>query len=89
MRTGCAALALDLVTVPMMHVRVVSMGVGHALVTMRVGMRFRHRPIVLMLMMLIVDVAMLMLQRLMFMLVGVTLRKMNPKADAHQHPRDC
>ena len=72
----------------MMQVRVVHVGVGYSLVTMRVGMRLSHRSVVTMPMMLIVDVAMLMLQRFMFVLVGVTLRKINPKADAHQRPRD-
>src|SRR5208337_2292840 len=74
---------LPLVAVPMVHVRVVGVDMAHRPMAMPMGMRLRHGAIVLMLVMLIVDVAVLMLQWLVLVLVRMPLRQMQPKADAH------
>ena len=59
---------------PMMHVGVMGVGVARPLMAMPVGMRFRHQPVVTMRMMLIVDVAVLVLQRFVLVLVRMSLR---------------
>jgi len=63
---------------PMMQIRIVCVSMASSLVTMPVRMWLGHRLLVTMLMMLVVDMAMLMFQRLMLVFVGVALRKMNP-----------
>ena len=67
-----------------MNVGVVGVGMAPSVVAMRVRMWLRHRSCVIMQMMLVVDVAVLVLQGLMFVRVRVSLRQMQPQTDAHQ-----
>ena len=75
-------------TMPVMQIRVVRVGVYHALMSMRMRMRLCHRPIMRMLVVFVVDVAVLMLQRFVDVFVRVALGKMNPEAGAHQDARE-
>lgn len=89
--TKCRLLActrLPLVAVPMVHVRVVGVDVAHRLMAMPMGMRLRHGAIVLMLVMFVVDVTVLMLQRLVRVFVRMPLRQVQPQTYAHQPPGD-
>ena len=72
----------------MVHVRVMGVDVAYCLVAMPMGMRLRHGAVVLVLVVLIVDVAVLMLQRLVRVFVRMPLRQVQPQADAHQASGD-
>ena len=64
----------------MMKVREMGMAVAHGLVTVPMRMRLRHRSIVLMPMVGVVDVTVLMLERFMGMLMFVPLCQMEVEA---------
>jgi hypothetical protein len=63
----------------MVQVRIVDMRVAHWLVPMPMRVRFGRRPLVIVLVMLIVHVAVLMLDRLVFALMNVPFREMKPQ----------
>ena len=68
-----------------MDVRIVRVRVGHPLVTMRMGMRFRGVfELMLMPVMRVMDMSMGMLERLVGVLVHVSLASMQPDAQCHQ-----
>ena len=69
---------------PMMRIWIVNMSMPHRRVSMPVGVRLRDRSLVGMLVVLIVDVAMLMVQCLMSVLMVMAFGQMQPQADAHQ-----
>ena len=71
--------------VPMMNVWVMRVDVHQRLVPMRVRVRLARRIIrnVQVPMVLVVRMEMFMLQRLVYMLVLVTLRQMQPHAERH------
>jgi len=73
-------------TVPMMDVREVRMRVHDHAVFMRMAVRLLAGPreVVPMLVMLVMTVTMLMLERVVFVCVFVTLAQMQPDADRHQ-----
>ena len=58
------------------------------LVPMKVRVRLRDMAVVPVLVMFVVLMAMLMLHRLMGMLMLVSLRQVQPQADAHQKARE-
>ncbi|OLE06244.1 MAG: hypothetical protein AUG53_14435 [Delftia sp. 13_1_20CM_4_67_18] len=74
---------------PMMNVRVVRMPVSQHLVRMGMDMRFFAAPFsaMAMLMVLIMSVAVRMHDRLMRVLMLMTLSQVKPNADAHEHCR--
>ena len=71
--------------VSVMRIREVGMRMSHRRVTMPVSMRniVRHRLVVLMLVMLIVNVLMLVLERFVRVLVFVMFGQMQPNARRH------
>ena len=73
--------------VPMMDVGIVGMGVGQCLVLVRMAVRLSWRVVggMFVLMVFIMDVAVFMLHRLVF--VFVPLRQVQPDADAHERRR--
>jgi hypothetical protein len=75
--------------VPMMDVGIVGMGVRQCLVLVDVAVRFSWWVVggVFMLVVFVVDVAVFMLHRLVFVSVFVPLREMQPDADAHERSR--
>ena len=76
-----------LMGVPVVQIGVVDMRVPHRLVAMPMGMRLRHRPGMLVLVMRLMHMAVLVLDRLMPMLMIMAFRQMQPKPDAHQNRR--
>ena len=74
---------------PMMDVGIVGMRVGHFLVLVRVAVRLSWRVVrrVFVLVVFIMDVAVFMLHRLVCVFVFVSLRKVQPDADAHERSR--
>ena len=52
-----------------------------------VGMRLRHRPFVSVAMMVVVDMGVLVLDRLMRMVMGMPFGQMKPDAERHQQAR--
>ncbi len=74
---------------PMMDVGIVGMGVGQRLVLVRVAVRLSWRVVggVSVLVVFVVDVAVFMLHRLVFVFVFVPLRKVQPDAHAHERSR--
>ena len=71
----------------MVQVRVMDVRVSHRFVSVQMRMRLRYRAIVLMQMMLIVNMTVLMFEHFMPVLMAMTFRQMNPKADPHQQCR--
>jgi hypothetical protein len=69
---------------PMMRIWIVNMSMPHRRVAMPVGVRLRDRSLVGMLVVLIVNVAMLVVQRLMRVLVVMPFGQVQPQTDAHQ-----
>jgi hypothetical protein len=76
--------------VPMMNVRKVRMAVAHFPMRMHMVVRLGPVPLKVMpvLMMLIVGVRVTVLQRLVPMIVNMTLSEMDPNPHAHQRSRD-
>ena len=73
------------VFVAMVDVGIVRMPVPKRLMPVPVRMRLRHRPFVGMAMMVVVDMGMLVLDRLMRVVMRVPLGQMKPDAERHQH----
>ena len=71
-----------------MEIGVVRMPVPQRLMPVPVGMRLRHRAFVGVAMMVVVDMGMLVLDRLMPMVMGMPFGQMKPDAKRHQHPRN-
>lgn len=71
---------------PMMHIRKMRMAVLHHRMHMHMAMRLRRIPLkpMLMLMMLIMHMPMPMFRCLMHMLMGMSLRQVQPHAYGHQ-----
>src|SRR5580658_6900406 len=72
----------------MMDVRVVGMPVPKGLMPMPVRMGLGHRPVVSMAMMFVVGVAVLVLDGLVHMFMGMTFGQMQPDAERHQQARN-
>lgn len=68
-----------------MDIRIVGMPVPKRRVPMPVRMRLRYRPFVGMAMMVVVNVAVLVLERVVRMVMDVLLSQMEPDAERHQH----
>ena len=68
----------------MVDVRVMRMLVSQRFMPVPVRMRLGHRPLVHMAMMVVVDVAVLMLDRLMRVVVLMAFGQMQPEAKRHQ-----
>jgi hypothetical protein len=75
------------VLVTVMDVRVVRMPVSKRFMPVPVRMRLGHRRVVHMAMMFVVDVAMLVLDRLVCVVMGMTFGQMQPDAERHQQAR--
>ena len=75
---------------PMMNVGKVRMAVAHFRMRMHMVVRFGRVPleVMLVLMMLIVSVRVTVLQRLVPMIVNVTLSEMDPNTYGHQRSGD-
>lgn len=75
---------------PMVQVRVVRMAVDQRCMPMLMGMRLagRFRSVVSVLVMLVVTVAVLVLDRLVAMLMVMSLREMKPQPEGHETPRN-
>jgi hypothetical protein len=56
----------------------------HRLMAMPMGMRFGHRPFMLVMMMLIVHMSMLVLKQAMLVLMVVAFGQVHPEPEAHQ-----
>src|SRR5256885_7999644 len=90
MRESCATSSRHCsMHMPMMNVRVVRMPVSQHLVRMGMDMRVFAAPFsaMAMLMVLIMSVAVRMHDRLMRVLMLMTLSQVKPNADAHEHCR--
>ena len=72
----------------MVDVRVVRMPVPKRFMPVPVRMRLRHRSFVSMAMMVVVDMGMLVLDRLVCMVMGMPFRQMQPDAERHQQASD-
>ena len=74
---------------PMMDVGIVGMGVRHFLMFVRVAVWLSRWVVggVFVLVMFVVDMAVFMLHRLVCVFVFVSLRKVQPDADAHERSR--
>ncbi len=70
------------------QIRIMGMGMGHLLVAVGMGMRLGCRPVMAVLVVLVMDMAVLVLDRLVDMLVIVPLGEMRPQAEAHQRASD-
>lgn len=72
--------------VPVVDVRVVGVSVGHSFVLMGMAIRLSRRVVgrVFVLVVFVVDVAVVMLNRLVPVFVVVPLRQVQPDADPHQ-----
>ena len=75
--------------VPVMDIGIVSMGVGQCLVLVRVAVRLSRWVVgrVFVLVVFIMDMAVFMLHRLVFVFVFVPLRKVQPDPDTHERSR--
>lgn len=73
---------------PVVDIRKVRVAMHQWIVHMRMGVRFLAVPreIMRVLVMFVVAMAMIMRQRLMRMLVSMTLADMKPNTHSHQHP---
>lgn len=76
--------------VPVVQVRVMSVAMNHRCVPMPVAVRLTRRDVrrMLMLVMAVMDMAMLMLERLVHMLMPVRFGQVQPNPDRHQDPSD-
>ena len=76
--------------VPVVGVRVVDVGVGHRLVPVRVAVWLAGRVVgaVFVLVAFVVDVAVVVLHRLMAVFVFVPLRQVQPHTDTHERRRN-
>src|ERR1700734_1255974 len=72
----------------MMQVRVVRMPVPQPVMPVPVRMRLAHRPLVGMLMMMVVDMAVLVLDRFVRVVVLMVFGQMQPEAERHQRAGD-
>jgi len=72
----------------MVDVRVMRMPVPKRFMPVPVRMRLGHRPVVDMAMMVVVDVAVLVLDRLVCMVMGMPFGQMQPDAERHQQACD-
>jgi uncharacterized membrane protein len=75
--------------VPMVNIRVMGMGLGQCLVLVRMAVRLSWRVVggMFVLMVFIMDVAVFMLHRLVFVFMFVPLRQVQPDANAHERRR--
>ena len=71
-----------------MEIGVVRMPVPQRLMPVPVGLRLRHRAFVGVAMMVVVDMGMLVLDRLMRMVMGMLLGQMKPHAERHHEARN-
>ena len=71
----------------MMKVWIVHMRMPPRLMTMPMRMRLRHGPVMGMLMVFVMNMAVLVLQRFVIMLVRVSFREVKIKAVSHQGAR--
>ncbi len=73
--------------VPVMQVGIMCMTVDHGSVPMAMAVRFARRKAwrMVMLVMTVVDVAMVMLERFMRMLMAVRFGQVQPESDRHQN----
>jgi len=76
--------AESIVPAAVMQVGIVNMRAPHRFMSMTMRMRFRYRSFVRVLMMVVVDVNVLMIERVMPMVMFVPLGQMQPKANAHE-----
>ena len=72
----------------MVDVRVVGMPVPKRFMPVPVRMRLRHRSFVSMTMMVVVDMGMLVLDRLVCMVMGMPFGQMQPDSGRHQQARN-
>ena len=72
----------------MVDVRVMRMLVSKRFMPVPVRMRLGHRALVHMAMMVVVDVAVLVLDRLVCMVMGMPFGQMQPDAERHQQASD-
>jgi hypothetical protein len=63
---------------PVVRVRIVGVDMAHPLMAMPMGMRLPHGAVAPMLVIIVVDMAMIVLQKFALVFVGVTLRQMQP-----------
>ena len=72
----------------MVDVRVVRMPVPKRFMPVPVRMRLRHRSFVSVVMMVVVEMAVLVLDWLVSMVMGMPFGQMQPDAERHQQARD-
>jgi hypothetical protein len=72
----------------MVNVRVVRMPVPKRFMPVPVRMRLRHRSFVSVVMMVVVEMAVLVLDWLVSMVMGMPFGQMQPDAERHQQARD-
>lgn len=76
------------VLMPVMQVRIVHVPMSQGLMAVPVRMFLCHRPIVVMSMMLVVDMAMLVLHRFMRMVMAVSFGQMEKETEPHEQTRE-